>query len=232
MNERPNTGVAVRDAATTALLRDGAQGIETLLLRRHGGHVFGANAYVYPGGAVDPADGHASLRERCVAGLGPVRSQLGDQGLAWWMAAIRECFEEAGLLIGARAGCSDPDVHEQVRQALNAQAMDWPTAAQRLDLRFTLDTLTLFAHWTTPVGPPKRYSTRFFVAAAPEGEACCDGRETTRLWWAPPRDALAAQTRGEIELMVPTRATLQTLCEFDSVDAAIAGLGADRTIDA
>jgi 8-oxo-dGTP pyrophosphatase MutT (NUDIX family) len=223
--------VVVRDAATTVLLRDApgreARGLETLLLRRHAGHVFGANAYVFPGGAIDADDSDPALAARCGSGveqaLAQARGRGDDKQLAAWMAAIRECFEEAGLLVGCAARAPDFP-RDELRQALNAQHRGWAEVAEVLDLEFALDELVYFAHWTTPPGPPKRYSTRFFAAAAPPGEALCDGHETTRVWWAPPEQALAAHDRGEIALMTPTRATLETLCDYDSVETALAGL--------
>lgn len=220
--------IAVRDAATTVLLRDtdggATHGLETLLLRRHGNHVFGANAYVFPGGAIDAADDDPALAARCQGRVVQARAGLGTHELAASMAAIRECFEEAGLLVGCAAQRADTASLEAMRTALNAQTQTWAQVAEALDLCFSLDALLYFAQWTTPVGPPKRYATRFFAAAAPPGEATCDGYETTHVWWAPPADALAARQRGEIELMPPTSSTLAWLCDYSTVDTALEGL--------
>jgi len=221
--------IAVRDAATTVLLRDkdsGAErGLETLLLRRHANHVFGANAYVFPGGAIDAADRDPMLAARSQGGVANSAS-LGHHELAAPMAAIRECFEEAGLLVGCAATDCEPQQYEALRAALNEQTQSWPLVAEALDLRFSLDALIYFAHWTTPLGPPKRYATRFFAAAAPPGDALCDGYETTHTWWARPGAALDAYARGDIELMEPTSATLASLCDYTSVADALAGLAA------
>ncbi|MES1928599.1 NUDIX hydrolase [Salinisphaera dokdonensis CL-ES53] len=219
--------VVVREAATTVLLRDAAQRgpdqLEVLLLRRHASHVFGANAYVFPGGAIDEADSDTALAARCISGTEQAATAGGSVGLAASMAAIRECFEEAGLLVGCVAR-GDESQRDALRVALNDQTRAWADVAAVLDLRFTLDDLRYFAHWTTPAGPPKRYSTRFFAAAAPDGEALCDGHETTHVWWASPAEAVTAHDRGEITLMTPTRATLETLRNYDNVDDALAGL--------
>lgn len=218
--------VTVRDAATTALLRDGAaSGLEVLLLRRHASHVFGANAYVFPGGALDAADEDADLRARCVGDADAIDEAVGDNGFALAMAAIRECFEEAGLLVACASHAQvTADRRDALRAALNAQATTWVDVVSEMDLRFDLAALAFFAHWTTPAGPPKRYSTRFFAAAAPEGEAYCDGLETTHVWWAPPAQAVAAHDRGDIELMTPTRATLESLARYPDADTALAAL--------
>ena len=219
--------VAVRDAATTVLLRDAdpgeTGGLEVLLLRRHGSHVFGANAYVFPGGAIDAADSDPALAARCISGAEQATTEGGEIGLAAAMAAIRECFEEAGLLVGCMARGNEGQ-RDALRAALNDQSRVWRDVADVLDLRFTLDDLRYFAHWTTPAGAPKRYSTRFFAAAAPDGEARCDGHETTHVWWAPPAEAVAAHDRGEITLMTPTRATLETLRAYGNTADALAGL--------
>lgn len=218
--------MTVRDAATTALLRNGADsGLEVLLLRRHASHVFGANAYVFPGGALDAEDGEADLRMRCHGGVELIEEAVGDNGFALAMAAIRECFEEAGLLVACTAQAEITSARrDALRLALNTQKASWAAIVREMDLRFNLDDLAFFAHWTTPAGPPKRYSTRFFAAAAPPGEARCDGLETTHVWWAPPAQAVAAHDRGEIELMTPTRATLESLAGYADADTALGAL--------
>lgn len=213
---------AIRDAATVVLLRDGDAGLEVLLLRRHGGHVFGANAHVFPGGAVDTADADARLSDRCTT----VAPSADEQPLAYRMAGIRECFEEAGVLVGCdiQSDASLARISAE-RDALNAGTDDWQQVAERLDLRFQPDRLVYFAYWLTPRGAPRRYATRFFVAAAPDGQtAMADGRETTRLDWLAPHQALARQSAGDISLMPPTQVTLQQLCDYKDTDAALAGL--------
>ncbi|WP_353175137.1 NUDIX hydrolase [Salinisphaera sp. T5B8] len=227
-----NRAVNVRDAATTALLRDAPDtGLEVLLLRRHASHVFGANAYVFPGGALDAADDDAELRARCAGGAEAIAEAVGDQGFALAMAAIRECFEEADLLIACTAHTPvSARRREVLRAALNQQTACWTDIVTEMDLRFDLDALAFFAHWTTPAGPPKRYSTRFFAAAAPDGEARCDGLETTHVWWARPHAAVAAHDRGEIELMTPTRATLESLARYPDAATALAELMQAATV--
>jgi len=228
--------VRIRQAATAALLRDGESGLEVLLLRRHAGHVFGANAYVFPGGAVDAADSGAAFAARSASGLDYANacfeSELDDDSavqanaVAYWTAAIRECFEEAGVLVACDCGHIESDRVLSARTALNAGTRHWADVISDLDLRFRLDDLVYFAHWTTPAGMPKRYSTRFFAARAPaEQSVLCDGMETTRAWWARPADAIAAHEAGEIHMMVPTRSTLERLRDHADTDTALADLG-------
>ena len=229
-----NASVRIRQAATVALLRDGADGLEVLLLRRHGGHVFGANAYVFPGGAVDAADSGAVFAARSASGLEyaerciDTQTETGDStnAAAYWTAAIRECFEEAGVLIACDCGDLAADRVLSARTALNAGTRHWADVIEDLDLRFRLDELIYFAHWTTPAGMPKRYSTRFFAARSPSAQsALCDGLETTHVWWARPHEAVAAHERGEIHMMTPTRSTLDRLCDYGDVATALVELG-------
>ena len=160
-----------------------------------------------------------------IVGLPVFKEQFLALIFALAMAAIRECFEEAGLLVACTAHAEVmPARREALRHALNTQTTSWAAIVTEMDLRFDLDALAFFAHWTTPAGPPKRYSTRFFAAAAPEGEAYCDGLETTHVWWAPPAQAVAAHDRGDIELMTPTRATLESLARYPDADTALAAL--------
>ncbi|WP_353247443.1 NUDIX hydrolase [Salinisphaera sp. T31B1] len=227
--------MTIREAATVALLRDRCAQLEVLLLRRHSAHVFAANAYVFPGGAVDRADGDAGLAARVAGGLEYAEACLGDTGAptAYWTAAIRECFEEAGMLIACEAGHVEADRHRRLRDALNNGDMPWAAVIDALDLTFHLERLVYFSHWTTPAGAPKRYSTRFFAAHAPVGQqALCDGSETIQAWWARPADALAACERGEIHLMTPTRATLRRLAGYADASAALDGLAERITVQA
>ncbi len=220
--------VTVRRAATVALLRDTPSGLQVFLLLRHPNHVFGASAYVYPGGAVDKADAAPRLTarysENCAA---MATAALGvDDALSYWVAAARECFEEAGVLVGCDIGrpMSGPDL-AAARDALNASTLSWTDLAEQMDLRFDTAAVTYFAHWTTPAGPPKRYSTRFFAAKMPGSQkAVPDGLETTHGQWLRPREALERQRAGEIQLMHPTQATLELLAGFADADAALADL--------
>lgn len=201
----------IRDAATVAVLRDGPDGgLEVLLLRRHSGHVFGAGADVFPGGAVDIDDVELTR----------------DAGLAdaaWRMAALRECFEEAGLLFTAHAPTAEQIVDR--RRALNAGHCDWRDVIDALALELDLAAPVAFARWTTPPGPPKRYATRFYALAAPRGQhARADGRETVAAEWTAPAAALADADAGRRWLMTPTRATLVQLAHYRDTATALADL--------
>lgn len=204
--------VPIRDAATVAVLRDGLDGgLEVLLLRRDHGHVFGAGADVFPGGAVDADDAELTR----------------DAGLAdapWRMAALRECFEEAGLLFAA--GVAAPEQIMAQRRALNAGQCDWRGVIDALALELDLAAPVAFARWTTPPGPPRRYATRFYALAAPAGQqARADGRETVAAEWVTPAAALAQADAGRRWLMRPTRATLVQLAHYRDTATALDELG-------
>jgi 8-oxo-dGTP pyrophosphatase MutT (NUDIX family) len=232
--------VTVRDAATVMLVRDGAAGLEVFMLRRNLRSVFVAGAHVFPGGAVDPADRHADLEPRCegrtdadasaVLGLDPPTG-----GLAYWVAAIRECFEEAGVLLAYdRAGLlvdfSDPGVEARFvrhRRAVDLGRRRLVEVCAEEGLRLAVDRLHYFSHWVTPVGAPRRYDTRFFVAGAPEGQIPLhDERETIAHTWITPSEALSRHRAGAWELILPTQRSLEAIAPFEDARTLLATVAA------
>lgn len=226
--------ITVRDAATVMLVRDAVDGsgMEVFMLRRNLDSDFVGGAYVFPGGAVDEADRHADLGRICQGRSDDAASaQLGipSGGLAYWVAAIRECFEEAGVLLAVPDGDDDvisfADDATAERFAQHRRAVD--SGERRLieicemeGLRLDVDRIHYFSHWITPEGPPRRYDTRFFVAAAPpEQVPLHDDRETIANLWVRPQDALERHQRGELDLILPTIRNLMAIGRFDrSVD--------------
>ncbi len=225
-----------RDAATVMLLRD-APGLEVFMLRRNFDSVWIAGASVFPGGAIDPEDVDPSWTARC-AGWTDTRASaaLGRSsgGLAFFVAAVRETFEEAGVLLARDRGDRSVDASAAhlaaARMALNAGEHAFGAFMAEHDLVLAADELHPFSHWITPPGGPRRYDTWFFVAAAPEGEYRHDDTELIESAWLQPRAALAAADAGELELIFPTRKNLEALARFGSaaevLDAARAA-GAD-----
>jgi 8-oxo-dGTP pyrophosphatase MutT (NUDIX family) len=222
--------IQVRDAATVMLVRDAADGsgMEVFMLRRNLNSDFVGGAYVFPGGAVDEADRHADLGRICQGRRDEDASeQLGipDGGLAFWVAAIRESFEEAGVLLAVPDGTDDvisfADEATAARFVEHRRAVD--SGERRLievceeeGLRLDVDRIHYFSHWITPEGPPRRYDTRFFVAAAPpEQVPLHDDRETIANLWVRPQDALERHARGELDLILPTIRNLMAIGRFD-----------------
>lgn len=222
----------MRDAATVALLRDSADGIEVFMLKRSSTLVFSPSAHVFPGGALDEEDRSPSMARRCR----PVRGGH-DVELPYFVAAIREAFEEAGLLLatdgsGEMIRLDAPDVAERFalhRKAMHAGELLIEDLCADEGLVLATDLLVPFGHWITPRGAPRRFDTRFFAARAPSHQlATSDGFETTSGLWARPHDVIAANDGGEVELILPTRRSLESLASFSSVDDALAGLAARR----
>jgi 8-oxo-dGTP pyrophosphatase MutT (NUDIX family) len=221
--------VPVRPAATVMLLRDaddGAPGIEVFMLRRTGAAAFGAGMYVFPGGRVDEVDGDADMAGRC-RGLddeeASARLGLRQGGLAYWVAAVRECFEEAGVLLADRRDGGPLELREGDRHAVHAGEMTLADLCRRDDLVLDLSTTHYVAHWVTPVGERRRFDTRFFVSAAPaDQEPLHDDQETVESRWVRPSSALAMQDAGELMMMPPTVANLRFLEPHRSVGSALA----------
>jgi 8-oxo-dGTP pyrophosphatase MutT (NUDIX family) len=232
VSERGPTPIVVRDAATVMLVRDGADGMEVFMLRRNLNSDFVGGAYVFPGGAVDEEDRHADLEAVC-RGLSDdgasARLDVARGGLAYWVAAVRECFEEAGVLLavdrdtGEVLSFADPDIAERFnghRALVDAGERRLLEVCEMEHLLVAADSIQYFAHWITPVGPPRRYDTRFFVAAAPpEQHPLHDDRETIANIWVRPADALGMHDAGELDMIFPTIKNLEAISRFErSVD--------------
>jgi 8-oxo-dGTP pyrophosphatase MutT (NUDIX family) len=223
--------VAPRPAATVALVRDGVDGLEVYLLRRVRAMSFAAGMHVFPGGSVDPADRFADL-----GWVGP--------DPAWWAArfdtdestaralvcaAVRETFEESGVVLAGPSGDAMVDdvsgpQWEVEREALEGRRQSLSELLQRRGLRLRADLLAPLAHWITPEVEPKRFDTRFFVAALPERQVCRDaGTEADLRFWIRPEQALLSGLR----MMPPTAAVITDLAAHHDVASA---LRAERVI--
>ncbi len=225
------TPVEPRPAATVVLLREGAQGPEALLLRRHRRSGFAADAWVFPGGTVDEADRDPALAER-LDGPAPAgwaaRLGVADEGEAqgYVVAALREAFEETGILLARwdRVGDVHADPAESLavarRALLNGVVGMWQTVVAN-GLRLSGGELLYLAHWITPEPEPRRYDTRFFLARVDEGAECVPHEaEMTDHRWMTPAAAVAGFESGQMKLLPPTVHTLRRLAPFGSLDAA------------
>jgi 8-oxo-dGTP pyrophosphatase MutT (NUDIX family) len=220
-----------RAAATVITIRDQPNGYEILMLRRNLKSDFVGGAYVFPGGAVDASDGETDQQ---VIGLSDVeasrRLDVERGGLAFYVACLRELFEEAGLLIacdedGNAVRFSDASDLERLaahRRAVNGNELDFIAMMKDEGLLLDLRGLEYLAHWITPIGPPRRYDTRFFVALAPSDQlATHDAGETVADLWIRPLDALAAHERGEFDMIFPTIRNLQAIADFTSAEEVL-----------
>jgi 8-oxo-dGTP pyrophosphatase MutT (NUDIX family) len=231
-------------AATVTLVRDADGGLEVLMLQRNFQSGFMPGMYLFPGGALDPGDAAAAVASRC-AGLDDDRASaamgLPSGGLAYWAAAIRESFEEAGVLLAyddeERLVNPGESKHmqrfEAYRSKLNAGQNVLGDMLEREGLRLAVDRLTYFSHWITPVTAPRRYDTRFFVAHAPEGqEALPDKVEAISHVWVNPARAVEQYRAGKFKMRTPTIRTLEKFAEFDAAEALIADLRGQTSIPA
>ncbi|HSG97309.1 MAG TPA: hypothetical protein VLA11_04905 [Woeseiaceae bacterium] len=207
-----------RPSSTVVLVRPAAGEPEVFMVRRHAKSSFGA-AYAFPGGVVDPED---VAVEACCTGLSPqmANTKLGVEkgGLAYYSAAVRELFEESGVLLADVERVAEGA--QAARDALNDGSDNWADFVRRNELALQCEELHYISHWVTPPSEPKRYSTRFFVAALPEGQLASHcGGELTTSQWATAHDTLVAGREGRITLHHPTIKTLESIARHKTFDA-------------
>jgi len=231
------TAAVPRDAATVVVVRESTAQPEVLLMQRAERGDHNSGAWVFPGGLVDPGDRKAGA---WAAGMTDERASalLGVEGggLAFFIAAIRECFEESGILFaqdehGAVASLEgEPGaLLAALRHELENGACDMGQVCRRFSLRLVPEQLHYIGHWLTPVGRAKRFDTRFFLALAPARQiAIHDASETLDHVWITPAAALSSGNARR--LMTPTRAMLELLLPFSSVQALEDWARSDRTV--
>jgi len=213
------------------ILVDDRPDLHVFMLRRNPRSVFGPGAFVFPGGAIDPADSDDAATTR-VLGLDDreacARLGLPSGGLRIWIGALREAFEEAGILLAARdanRGGDPADAEADLaaaRVALNAGALSFADVLSQRGLVLDVGEVFLFAHWLTPEGAPRRYDTWFLVAPAPHGqEGSHDDAELVHSEWVRPSDALARYAAGDLDLIFPTLRTLRVLALFPTAAALL-----------
>jgi 8-oxo-dGTP pyrophosphatase MutT (NUDIX family) len=234
------TAVVPKNAATVILLRDkGLEGFETFLLKRHEKSSFMGGNFVYPGGRVDRDDGSSEIcslskgitLEEAQKILGGAFSP--EKSFAHWIAAIRELFEEAGVLLandqkGNIFQLKNREEQERFlyyRESIQKGSLTICKMAQKEKLLFALDQLHYYAHWITPEARSERFDTRFFLACYPKGqEASHDQKETTAEIWITPQKALEENLKGKVMLSPPTLKTLEDLSRFKTIDEVFKSL--------
>ncbi|HVX70135.1 MAG TPA: NUDIX hydrolase [Mycobacteriales bacterium] len=230
--------VEPRHAATVIMLRDGSDGPEVYLLRRAASMAFAAGAFVFPGGSVDLRDEDLPDEAWVGRSFAAWATDLSsDQRLARALvcAAVRETFEESGVLLAGADGTTvvadtSGDDWEADRLALIDRSLSLAELMGRRGLVVRADLLQPWTHWLTPEVESRRFDTRFFVAALPEGQRTRDvGGEADRVAWMRPQAALEGNERGEMMLMPPTLTSLRDLAEFGSVADVLEAAGG-RTV--
>ena len=208
------------------LIRDVDDGFEVFMLQRTHNAAFAGGMYVFPGGRVDATDGVEALEPLC-DGLDDKQAsallQIPQGGLAYWVAAIRECFEEAGVLLARDTKTNQvisfddeivSDRFARARSKIHDSSLNIVDLCQRESLQLSTGSIHYVSHWITPVGESRRFDTRFFVADAPESqEPLHDSQETIASLWVKPQDALDKLARGELAMFPPTSENLRFLAE-------------------
>ena len=230
--------VPAKPAATIALLRDSPSRMEVLLLKRDRNASFVPGAYVFPGGRVDPADWTkqtlASVdgltTETAATRLGLVGTS--PPAIAYYIAALREAFEETGILVGVGPNAQAPPTAaasvevEVLRNGLMEGSVSFNEVLENLSCRIDGSSIEYLAHWITPEREPRRFDTRFFAARVQtDAEPIFDPREMTEARWLNPKEALARNQGGTLPMIFPTIDTLQRLADYITVGDALRGIG-------
>jgi recombination protein RecT len=232
----PRTIAPLLQAATVLLLRDGSQGIEVLMTRRSMKASFAPGAYVFPGGGIEPADLIFS-QNRHVVGIEyaqnainfiAIRSTQSEVQTTWALAAIRESFEELGIVL-ARDSAGQWLSQTQI-DALDRHG-DFYTQMQQSGYALAADTVHLLAHWITDRDLPKRFNVPFLVARMPEGQhPVADETEQFAPEWVRPQDALARHKAGDFFMIFPTIRTLERLSSYSTVDAVLTACASEQPL--
>jgi 8-oxo-dGTP pyrophosphatase MutT (NUDIX family) len=228
--------VPIRAAATVMLVRDHPiNGLEVFMLQRTLAAVFAKGMYVFPGGRVDANDNEDQLEAIC-DGLDDEEASallgIPNGGLSYWVAAIRECFEEAGVLLARPTNSNelvrfDTDSVLQnrfsvARHAIHDSNMSLVELCATENLRLVTNNIHYVSHWITPLGEPRRFDTRFFIARAPEAqEPLHDDNETIASLWVSPIEALERHARGDLAMISPTTSNLQFLAPHGTTTDAL-----------
>ena len=228
---------APRPASTILLLRDSANTkgeFEVFMMVRHYEIDFNSGALVFPGGSVDKGDHDIIARSELYAG----GEGLDPAALSFRIAAIRETFEESGILLARPRGSNalvDAGRAREIEATRRTELCEGKTTFLEVladnGVQLALDELVPYAHWITPEGMPKRFDTWFFLAAAPPEQAGAhDGRESTDSIWVSPREALAGGESGRFKLPVPTTRNLIRLDKQPNVKAALDDSGGKKVV--
>jgi 8-oxo-dGTP pyrophosphatase MutT (NUDIX family) len=226
--------VAPRPAATVMLLRDGAAALEVFMVVRHDAIEFASGALVFPGGRVDTGDHEiAEVPELC-----PAPEGLDAMAMALRVAAIRETFEECGILLARPRGQEAliaaerlREIEASLRAPLCAGEVRFEDVLRSEALVLATDLLVPFAHWITPAHMPKRFDTQFFLAAAPPDQlGAHDGTESVDSVWISPADAMAGVESGRFKMVFPTHMNLRKLGRHGRVAEALAAARGSRVV--
>jgi len=224
----------IKPAATVILVRPAdTGGFEIFMLRRTSKAAFAGGMYVFPGGRVDPEDHFNKYAQVCTGpseAQAPQAKALGYDHLGYWVAGIRESFEEAGLLLAydragnylAFADAAEARRYADLREPLHDHELALHDICVEHDLTLAVDRIHYYNRVVTPAGRPRRFDTRFFIAEAPTGQTGVhDDIETVDSVWITPQDALAKYADGEFGLMRITEMQLTEMAAHSTMDALL-----------
>ena len=217
----------IRPAATLILARPAAESFEIMMLKRTTKAAFASGMYVFPGGRIDASDSDPALAPYITEPRDHQHAQiaaLGEDWLGAYVAAIRETFEEAGILMAKDANGSWVTLPSrtiaETRQSLHQGELSMADLCRTYDARLAINELNFYNRWTTPPGRPRRFDTRFFVGQAPPmAEGVEDGEETTDAVWITPIKALEEHQAGRFDLMSVTVKQLSAITEYKNLVA-------------
>lgn len=226
--------VQPRLAATVMLLRDGAEGMEVFMIVRHQDSNFASGALVFPGGRVDPEDHELAVDAAVFA----PQSGVDAAAAALRVAAIRETFEECGVLLARGRGDQAlvsaarlREIEAAHRAAMTRRERSFGAILAAENLVLAPETMVPFAHWITPEHVPKRFDTHFFLAAAPTDQvALHDGEEAVDSVWITPASAIEGTKTGVYKLVFPTQMNLQKLARHTLSAPAMTAARASRVV--
>jgi len=218
--------LSLTPAATVLLVRDCDNELEVLMVKRSKRPPFG-NLYVFPGGKIDESDKDLNITNFC-NGLNDEQASIklgvNEGGLSYWVACVRECFEEVGILLAIKNNGEELDLNgadkhkfDNYRRMLLENKISLLEICKKENLSLNLNNIEPFSHWVTPEIEIKRFDTRFFIAYIPAKQTeKHDGNELTDSVWISPKKALDKSLNGEMPMIMPTISNLQQCLEFDS----------------
>ena len=218
--------LSLTPAATVLLVRDCGDELEVLMVKRSKRPPFG-NLYVFPGGKIDASDKDLNITNFC-NGLNDEQASIklgvDEGGLSYWVACVRECFEEVGILLAIKNNGEELDLNgadkhkfDNYRRMLLENKISLFEICKKENLSLNLNNIEPFSHWITPEIEIKRFDTRFFIAYIPAKQTeRHDGNELTDSVWISPKKALDRSLNGEMPMIMPTISNLQQCLEFDS----------------
>lgn len=235
--------VPVRPAATLLLVDDKPE-LKVFMMKRNAATTFAGGMWVFPGGAVDDGDDARHFERFCVNRTDKSASralQVDARGLAYFVAAAREAFEEAGVLLAWHSenmeplALKDPDVRRRFdayRDRLNAGEADFIHIIEQENLVLDVGEFHYVARWITPPGPPRRFDTRFFVATMPSfQEPIHDDGELVHSRWMSPSEVIRQAERGEMGMLPPTLRMIERLAMFESAEDVLSAARADLPVE-